>query len=118
MNCIHSGTAAHSSDDKKILKWSGDGEARGLVTAFEPSKTESVYITDMHWFPAAPGKGQAASDVYVTGGSDGTACLNQESFTFAPKQGELKKLWMPTKVRSCHCDGTTKEQLLQQVMIY
>ena len=41
------------SDDKKVLKWSSEGEPQGQVSTFEPSKGTNeaiVYPVDMHWF--------------------------------------------------------------------
>ena len=64
-----------------MLRWSGDGEPLGPVqtTLFNPPQVKPgteppppVYITEIHWFPAAPGKGQTGADVYVVGGTDGT----------------------------------------------
>ncbi|KAJ2996367.1 Intraflagellar transport protein 80 [Globomyces sp. JEL0801] len=65
------------SDDKTILKWSGDGDLLSTVTTFNPSgklvddDDPKVSVTDLKWFPASPGKGQMSADTFVVGGTDG-----------------------------------------------
>ncbi|KAH9277413.1 hypothetical protein BASA83_000284 [Batrachochytrium salamandrivorans] len=68
------------SDDRQIMRWSSDGECMGVLTTFEPVVAKGVlhgelplptYITDMHWFPTTPGKGQFSSDIYTVGATDG-----------------------------------------------
>ncbi|KAJ3051223.1 Intraflagellar transport protein 80 [Rhizophlyctis rosea] len=80
-------------DDRQMLRWSGDGELLGPVatTLFNPPPVKSgteppppVYVTEIHWFPAAPGKGQTGTDVYVVGGTDGR-------FYLCTKGGRLEK---------------------------
>jgi intraflagellar transport protein 80 len=61
------------SDDKQILRWSGDGDLLGTVSKFDiPSKEQSVFATDMAWSPVAPGKGQNSADTFVVAASDGS----------------------------------------------
>ncbi|KAJ3393213.1 Intraflagellar transport protein 80 [Lobulomyces angularis] len=63
-------------DDQKILKWSSDGE---LLAPFQTSlfdksgdpNSPSLFLTELHWFPATPGKSQTNSEIFVVGGSDG-----------------------------------------------
>lgn len=63
------------SDDKKINRWSGDGDLLGLVTKFDPSskanESANVCATQLQWLPSAPGKGQTIADMFVVGGTDG-----------------------------------------------
>ncbi|KAJ3314721.1 Intraflagellar transport protein 80 [Boothiomyces sp. JEL0838] len=62
------------SDDKKINRWSGDGDLLGLVTKFDPSskanESANVCATQLQWLPSAPGKGQTIADMFVVGGTD------------------------------------------------
>ncbi|KAL2911875.1 hypothetical protein HK105_208658 [Polyrhizophydium stewartii] len=80
-------------DDKKIHRWSGEGEFLGVLATFEPTQPKSgakddtqhsTYVTDIHWFPAAPGKGQSVSDVYAVGATDG-------KFYICSKGGRIEK---------------------------
>ncbi|OAJ40437.1 hypothetical protein BDEG_24171 [Batrachochytrium dendrobatidis JEL423] len=75
------------SDDRKIMKWSGDGDSLGILTTFEPAQEDTLppaYITDMHWFPIAPKKGQSSSDIYVVGATDG-------KFYICTRAGKIEK---------------------------
>ncbi|KAI8926289.1 WD40-repeat-containing domain protein [Entophlyctis helioformis] len=81
------------SDDRKVLRWSGDGEPLGTLMTFDPPPSKNlpagetpapVYITANHWFPSAPGKGQSSSDVYAVGGTDG-------KFYICSKGGRIEK---------------------------
>jgi intraflagellar transport protein 80 len=63
------------SDDKQIIKWSGEGDFIQTVSKFEPNATKkdslSVFVTDLAWIPVAPGKGQGTAEIFVVGATDG-----------------------------------------------
>ena len=85
-------------DDRKIHKWTGDGEYVGPAssgifdlpaskqqTAQQQQQQQSiapapVFITRFDWFPMAPGKGQMAADMYAAGGTDGKSTNNSLKF--------------------------------------
>ncbi|TPX54497.1 hypothetical protein PhCBS80983_g05895 [Powellomyces hirtus] len=77
-------------DDRKILRWSGDGDSLGGVTTtlFDKPKngsTAEVDATEMHWVPVAPGKGgQVGAEVFALGGTDG-------KFYLVAKSGRVEK---------------------------
>ncbi|KAJ3106160.1 Intraflagellar transport protein 80 [Phlyctochytrium planicorne] len=84
-----------------MLKWSGDGEFIGVQPAaiFEspPVAKSSAggtpaaaqlsipYISDLQWFPTAPGKGQTVAELYAAGGTDG-------KFYLCSKGGRIEKV--------------------------
>ncbi|KAI8586701.1 WD40-repeat-containing domain protein [Geranomyces variabilis] len=77
-------------DDRKIYRWSGDGDFLGAVPTplFDaPPKpgATSPDATEMHWVPVAPGKGgQAGAEVFALGGTDGR-------FYLIAKSGRVEK---------------------------
>ncbi|KAJ3020204.1 Intraflagellar transport protein 80 [Thoreauomyces humboldtii] len=71
-------------DDRKIFRWSGDGDPLGPVpTLLFDSPKSDVDATEMHWVPVAPGKGQTA-EVFALGGTDG-------KFYLCSKAGRVEK---------------------------
>ncbi|TPX52368.1 hypothetical protein CcCBS67573_g09888 [Chytriomyces confervae] len=79
-------------------RWNGDGDYIGQAscTIFDLSNPKSsnpgalnaapVYITDIHWFPMPPGRGQnAASETYAAAGTDG-------KLYFCSKAGRVEKI--------------------------
>ncbi|KAJ1558254.1 Intraflagellar transport protein 80, partial [Nowakowskiella sp. JEL0078] len=101
-------------DDRKINRWNSDGEPLGQLTTtlfdvqsnsrpMGTSNTTSmanlldsgargmagdapnVYVTDIQWFPVAPGKGQAAAEMFAVGGTDG------RKFYICLKNGRVEK---------------------------
>ncbi|KAJ3195520.1 Intraflagellar transport protein 80 [Irineochytrium annulatum] len=78
-----------------MLKWTSDGEFIGPVPAavFDsppPLKQQQgpppvFYVSDLQWFPPAPGKGQTVADLYVAGGTDGR-------FYLCSKGGRVEKV--------------------------
>ncbi|KAJ3086032.1 Intraflagellar transport protein 80 [Quaeritorhiza haematococci] len=115
-------------DDRKIFRWSGDGEflgpistvlfdvgassptkanasgttptsagsgggtvASGLATA-DPNAGSVFFVTEMHWFPVAPGKSQSAgAEMYAVGGSNAEYLLGTGRFYFCSKNGRVEK---------------------------
>ncbi|ORY48676.1 WD40 repeat-like protein [Rhizoclosmatium globosum] len=83
-------------DDQRMHRWNGDGDYIGQATCaiFDTHSKHSnpnlnappVYITDIQWFPQAPGKGQnVASEMYAAAGTDG-------KFYLCSKVGRVEKL--------------------------
>ncbi|KAI9344345.1 WD40-repeat-containing domain protein [Obelidium mucronatum] len=84
-------------DDQRMHRWNGDGDYIGQASCaiFDnvPSKHSNpglnlppVYVTDIQWFPQAPGKGQnAASEMYAAAGTDG-------KFYLCSKAGRVEKM--------------------------
>ncbi|KAJ3333732.1 Intraflagellar transport protein 80 [Blyttiomyces sp. JEL0837] len=90
------------SDDRKIHRWSGDGEylepVQSAIFETPASKTNAsttgagsaaapppVYITKFDWIPIPPGKGQTVADLYAAGGTDG-------KFYLCSKAGRVEKV--------------------------
>ncbi|KAI8852661.1 WD40-repeat-containing domain protein [Chytridium lagenaria] len=85
-------------DDRKLHKWTGDGEFIGAVPAaiFDSpppaskqannvSTPSPSYVSDLQWLPTAPGKGQTVADLYAAGGTDG-------KFYLCSKGGRIEKI--------------------------
>ncbi|KAI8620753.1 WD40-repeat-containing domain protein [Chytriomyces sp. MP71] len=85
-------------DDQRMQRWNGDGDYIGQASCaiFDGSNPKSsiagnlnappVFITDIHWFPMAPGKGQnTVSEMYAAAGTDGKLYL-------CSKAGRIEKV--------------------------
>ncbi|KAI8818239.1 WD40-repeat-containing domain protein [Fimicolochytrium jonesii] len=76
-------------DDRQVLRWSGDGDFVGqqsLAVFDGQTSGQEVHASEIHWVPAAPGKGgQTTAESFALAGTDG-------KFYFCSKNGRVEKV--------------------------